>query len=54
MTGGQIRKALNGMNLVGKIAKGMTLAQIPVNCVACHKSADGGDYVFLRSAVPAR
>lgn len=54
MPNGQIRKAPNGMQLAGKIAKGMTAEQMPVNCVACHKGADGGDYVFLHNAVPAR
>ncbi len=54
MPNGQVRKAPNGMQLAGKIAKGMTMAQMPVNCVACHKTADGDDYIFLHDAVAKR
>ncbi|MDP2645760.1 MAG: cytochrome P460 family protein [Desulfobacterales bacterium] len=30
-----------GMKLAGRVAKGM-----PQGCIACHKAAQGGDYVF--------
>lgn len=52
MADGSIRKAPNGMELAGKIAAGMTLEQMPANCIACHKLADGDDYVYLHNSVP--
>ncbi len=40
------------MQLAGKIAAGMTAEQMPVNCIARHKGADGDDCVFLHDSVP--
>ncbi len=54
MPNGTVRKAPNGMQLAGRIAKGMTLEQMPVNCIACHKLADGDDFVYLHNGVPKR
>ncbi len=52
MPDGSVRKAPSGMDLAGKIAAGMTMEQMPVNCIACHQGADGDDYVFLHNSVP--
>lgn len=51
MADGSVRKTPTGMELAGKIAAGMTLEQMPVNCIACHQGAGGEDYVFLHDSV---
>ncbi len=38
---GSVLKNPKGMKLAGRVAKGMKKG-----CIACHKSAPGGDYVF--------
>ena len=38
---GSLDKNPKGMQLAGRVAKGM-----PAGCIACHKAAPGGDYVF--------
>jgi hypothetical protein len=38
---GSLHKNPKGMQLAGKVAKGM-----PKGCIACHKAAPGGDYVY--------
>jgi len=38
---GSLDKNPKGMQLAGRVAKGM-----PVGCIACHKGAPGGDYIF--------
>ena len=38
---GTLHKNPKGMNLAGKVAKGM-----PIGCIACHSSASGSDLVF--------
>ena len=41
---GSLDKNPQGMQLAGKIAKGMD-----AGCIACHSGADGDDYEFLRN-----
>ncbi|MFQ5754716.1 MAG: cytochrome P460 family protein [Acidiferrobacterales bacterium] len=38
---GSLHKNPKGMQLAGKVAKGM-----PKGCIACHKAAPGGDFVY--------
>ena len=38
---GSLHTNPKGMKLTGRVAKGM-----PKGCIACHKAAPGGDYVF--------
>jgi hypothetical protein len=38
---GSLHTNPKGMMLAGRVAKGM-----PMGCIACHKAASGGDYVF--------
>ncbi|MBQ0757838.1 MAG: cytochrome P460 family protein [Amphritea sp.] len=38
---GSLMKNPKGMPLAGRVAKGM-----PTGCIACHKAAGGGDYIF--------
>ena len=39
---GSIMKNPKGMQLAGRVAKGM-----PAGCISCHLSADGGDYLYF-------
>jgi len=43
---GSLDKNPKGMQLAGKVAKGM-----PKGCIACHSGADGGDYLFTTDAI---
>ena len=38
---GTIMKNKKGMQLAGRVAKGM-----PIGCISCHQSASGADFVF--------
>ncbi|MBR9828234.1 MAG: cytochrome P460 family protein [Oceanospirillales bacterium] len=38
---GNVMKNPKGMSLAGRVAKGMQ-----TGCIACHKTAEGGDFVF--------
>lgn len=38
---GSLQKNPKGMKLAGRVAKGA-----PTGCIACHKGAPGGDYIF--------
>lgn len=40
---GSLHTNPKGMMLAGRVAKGK-----PVGCIACHKAAPGGDYLFTR------
>ncbi len=51
---GNVRVNPLGMNMAGRIVGGGAMPDAPFNCVACHQSAPGNDYVFLHDAVPAR
>ena len=42
MPDGTIAKNPKGMQLAGRVAKGM-----PKGCIACHGNAAGGDYLFI-------
>ncbi len=42
---GSLHKNPKGMLLAGRVAKGM-----PQGCIACHRGASGGDYLFNNSA----
>ena len=46
MPDGTIGKNEMGMQLAGRVAKGMD-----VGCLACHTAADGGDYIFTSNAI---
>jgi hypothetical protein len=39
---GSVMKNPKGMQLAGRVAKGM-----PAGCISCHLSADGGDYLYF-------
>ncbi len=46
---GSLHTNPKGMKLAGRVAKGM-----PMGCIACHKAAPGGDYVFNHDRLVAR
>ena len=46
---GTVNTAPNGMAIAGRFAKGQE-----IGCIACHSTAPGDDYVFLRDGVPLR
>ena len=43
---GSLHENEKGMKLAGKIAKGM-----PKGCIACHKAAPGGDFMFKNDRI---
>ncbi len=45
MPDGSLDKNPKGMPLAGRVAKGMDQG-----CIACHKAAAGGDYIFVNDA----
>jgi len=46
MPDGTVGKNEAGMQLAGRVAKGMD-----VGCLACHSAADGDDYIFTSNAI---
>jgi hypothetical protein len=42
-----------GMNMARRIAAGLP-DDVPFGCIACHKEAPGGDFVFLHDAIAVR
>jgi len=43
---GGLHKNPKGMQLAGRVAKGMSKG-----CIACHKAAPGGDYIFTNTSM---